>query len=141
MEKTDELFRQLYQTTRVISKGLNQMLQKHGIYSSEWTIITTIKDKGEMPQAVLANYLNIEPAAISKSLINLERKGFIWRREGTDKREKTVFLTEASLQLYPQWEEVARWHRQQLLIGLSEEKLNETYELLQAIFTNAQHVK
>ena len=106
MKTTDNVIRQLYQTTRIISARLNQILEPYGIHNSEWTIIAAIKQKDAMSQVALANYLNIEPPAISKSLVNLERKGLIERKEGTDKREKTVSLSEAALRQYPQWEKV-----------------------------------
>lgn len=138
MQTTDKLIRQFYQTTRAISAGLNQILEPYGIYSSEWTIIAAIKEQGAMSQAILANYLNIEPPAISKSLVNLERKGLIQRKEGTDKREKTVFLSEEALRQYSQWEKIVGQHRNQILTGLTDENLSELYAVLKTIFINAQ---
>jgi len=137
MEITGKIIHQLYQTTRIISTRLNQRLEPCGIYSSEWTIITTIKEQGAMSQSSLANYLNIEPPAISKSLANLERKGIIKRREGSDKREKTVFLTDETLRQYHHWEDIVRRHRQQILAGLSKEELDQLYGSLQKICANA----
>ena len=92
IELSDRVIHQLYQTTRAMTKSLNQLLEAYGLFSSEWTVINSIKLHGEMTQSALADYLNIEPAAISKSLSKLEKKGFIERRTGEDKREKYVFL-------------------------------------------------
>jgi len=141
MKTTDNIIRQLYQTTRIISASLNQILEPYGIYHSEWTIIMAIKEKDVMSQIALANYLNIEPPAISKSLVNLERKGLIQRKEGTDKREKTVFLSEEALRQYPQWEKIVGHHRKQILIGLTDERLSELYITLKSVFINAQKIK
>ena len=52
-----------------------------------WSIILLLKDNGVMTQVGLANYLNIEPPAITNSLNKLEKKGFIERKPGVDKRE------------------------------------------------------
>ncbi|QDR83153.1 MarR family winged helix-turn-helix transcriptional regulator [Sporomusa termitida] len=141
MEITEKIIHQLYQTTRIISTGLNQQLEPCGIYSSEWAIITTVKTKGAMSQTALAKYLNIEPPAISKSLANLERKGLIERREGCNKREKTVMLTALALGRYTHWQAIVRQQRQQLLAGLSEERLNSCYGILKDICNNAQPSK
>ena len=138
MKTTDDIIRQLYQTTRIISAKLNQILEPYGIHNSEWTIIVAIKEKDVMSQVALANYLNIEPPAISKTLVNLERKGLIRRKEGIDKREKTVFLSEEALRQYPLWEEIVGCHRKRILLGLSDEKLNELYITLHTVFLNAQ---
>ncbi|MBP2643044.1 MAG: transcriptional regulator, MarR family [Firmicutes bacterium] len=138
MEATDRLMHQLYQTTRAISKSLNRMLEVYGLFSSEWTIVKIIKEKGSMSQASLANYLNIEPAAISKSLLKLEQKGIIERKVGYDKREKSVALTERAVQQYPLWREVVDRHREQMLGEITSEKQKELFLLLKTLFLNAQ---
>ena len=79
---------QLYQTTRAMSKSVNRALYSTNIYGSEWTILKTIHDQGTMTQTALANYLNIEPAAISKTIRQLMKKNLIMRQSGEDKREK-----------------------------------------------------
>lgn len=103
MRDVDRLIHQLYQTTRIMSKVVNRALESTNIYSSEWTIIRTIYNRGTMTQSTLASYLNIEPAAISKSLRQLEGKELISRRPGSDKREKYIYLTEHTLEHYEEW--------------------------------------
>lgn len=98
------------------------MLEAYGLFSSEWTIINSIKRHGEMTQSALADYLNIEPAAISKSLGKLEKKGLIERRTGEDKREKYVFLSQTALRQYSEWSRVIAKHREQTLAALQEEE-------------------
>jgi MarR family transcriptional regulator for hemolysin len=137
----NQLIHLLYQTTRAISQGLNQILVVHGLYSSEWSIIVAIKEIGPISQIALANYLNIEPAAISKSLVRLEEKEFVERKTGNDKREKKVFLTDKALSQYPIWEKVIDKQRQFILADLSKEKQNELYVMLQSIYLNSQKYK
>jgi len=138
---TNKLIHSLYQTTRAISQGINQILVAYGLYSSEWSLIVAIKEIGPISQVALANYLNIEPAAISKSLVRLEEKEFIERNTGNDKREKKVFLTDKALSQYPIWEKVIAKHRQSILADLSAEKQNELYVMLQSIYSNSQKYK
>ncbi|MBP2663931.1 MAG: slyA 5 [Firmicutes bacterium] len=136
-----KLIHLLYQTTRAISQGLNQMLVPYELYSSEWSIIMAIKELGPISQIALANYLNIEPGAISKSVVRLEQKEFVERKTGNDKREKKVFLTAKALSQYPIWEKVIDNQRQAILADLSEEKQNELYIMLQSIYSNSQKHK
>ena len=138
---TDKLIHLLYQTTRAISQGVNQMLVDYGLHSSEWSIIVTVKEIGPISQIALANYLNVEPAAISKSVVRLEEKKFVERKSGKDKREKKVFLTDKALSQYSIWEKVIDKHRQFILADLSEEKQNELYIMLQSIYSNSQKYK
>lgn len=137
MEKSELLLHQLFQTVRIISKGLNKCLEPYGLYSSEWSIITTLKKTGPISQGVLANYLNIEPPAVSRSLVALEQKSLIIKTPGADKRKKNISLSPKALQQYPKWLEVAGNHRKTLLAHLDEEKQTELNMLLEIIFKNA----
>ncbi|WP_196600341.1 MarR family winged helix-turn-helix transcriptional regulator [Pectinatus frisingensis] len=141
MEKTDAVIRQLYQTTRIITKEMNRLLEQYELHSAEWTVIASIKENGIVSQVILAEHLNIEPSAISKSLNALEKKGFIQREEGSDKREKMVSLTSKALSLYPSWEKIVKQHREQLLQNISIEKLDDLFSTLKTIFFNAQNIK
>lgn len=137
MKTSEVLLHQLFQTVRIISKGVNKNLESHGIYSSEWSIITTLMEKGSMTQGALASYLNIEPPAVSKSLVKLEKKGLIRRIPGEDKREKNVELTREAVAQYQVWEERVGHHRDAILTDLSEEQREELSRLLKTIFQNA----
>lgn len=141
MEKTDAVIRQLYQTTRIITKEMNRLLEQYGLHSAEWTVIASIKENGVVSQVILAEHLNIEPSAISKSLNALEKKGFIQREEGSDKREKMVSLTSKALSLYPSWDKIVKQHREQLLQNIPAEKLDDLFSTLKTIFSNAQNIK
>ena len=138
MDESETLLHQLFQTARIISKGLNKSLEPYGLYSSEWSIITTLMERGPMTQGALASYLSIEPPAVSRSLAKLENKGLITRNSGTDKREKNVFLSDEALIQYPQWLEISGQHRHAVLANLTDEKLTELTILLKTIFQSAQ---
>lgn len=138
MDTAENLLHQLFQTVRIISKGLNYCLEPYGLYSSEWSIITTLKQTGPITQGTLASYLNIEPPAVSRSLVKLEKKGFITRTPGMDKREKNVCLSAAALQQYPKWLEISGLHRQVILEALAEDDRNELTRLLKTIHQSAQ---
>ena len=141
MEKTDAVIRQLYQTTRIITKEMNRLLEQYELHSAEWTVIASIKENGVVSQVILAEHLNIEPSAISKSLNALEKKGFVQREEGSDKREKMVSLTTKALSLYPSWDKIVKQHREQLLQGISAEELDNLFSTMKTIFFNAQNIK
>jgi len=138
MTKQEKLLHQLFQTVRMISKGLNAILEPYGLYSSEWAIITTLKKSGPLTQGSLSNYLSIEPPAVSRSLVKLEKKGFITRISGSDKREKRVSLSEEALTQYPQWLEVSRQHRHAVLADLPAETQAELELWLKSIYQSAQ---
>ena len=118
MNDSDRLLHNLHQTTRVIARGINRVLEPWGLSSSEWSLIRALKLHGPQTQRSLAAFLHIEPPAITKSLARLEQRGLIDRSEGMDRRTKTTSLSERALQLYPHWEQRIREHRSSLLAGL-----------------------
>ena len=139
MDKDEILMHQLFQTVRAITKGVNAVFAKQGLFSSEWSIITTLKQTGALTQSDLAAYLNIEAPAISRSLGVLEKKGFITRLAGRDRREKQVFLSERANGLYANWLEASSRHRKTVLAGLDEEARVALSAALAMLFANAQN--
>ncbi len=137
MNNSDILLHTLLQTTRVIAKGVNQLLEPWGLFSSEWSIIRALKLNGPQTQRALAAFLHIEPPAVTRSLARLEQKGLIDRNEGMDRRTKKVSLSERAVLLYPEWEKLVGKHRSALLDDLSGDRQDDLRNLLANIRENA----
>jgi Transcriptional regulators len=141
MEINGLIMHQFFQLTRNISRSLNSAFSPYNLHFSEWGVILTLMEKGAMTQRELASYLHIEPSAVSRTLGRLQNKGYIKRKEGVDRRERQVLLTELAKRQYQVWEGIAGQHRQNLLVELSEEKKNELYMVLKSISEIAQQCK
>ena len=137
LEQASKLVHQLYQTTRSMSKSINRALDSTNIYGSEWIILKTIRTQGTMTQTVLANYLNIEPAAISKTLRQLEKKHLITRQSGTDKREKYIYLTPLALEQYDTWHQIIKQNSKRVFEAVNE---NEQATLMKLLGKIRQHI-
>ncbi len=139
MTHQELLLHQLFQTVRAVTKGVNWTFENYNLHSSEWAIITTLKQAGTLTQGDLANYLNIEPPAVSRTLGVLINKGLIHRITGDDKREKLVSLSRKALALYPILLDISQKHRQSMFAGLSAKQQLDLENSLKTIFDNAQH--
>ena len=137
LEQASKLVHQLYQTTRAMSKSINRALDSTNIYGSEWIILKTIRTQGTMTQTVLANCLNIEPAAISKTLRQLEKKHLITRQSGTDKREKYIYLTPLALEQYDTWHQIIKQNSKRVFEAVNESDQATLMKLLGKI---RQHI-
>ena len=73
----DALIRQLHVTVRAFTKGVNEVMKPLGLYSSEWTVLNFVTKHDSFPQSDIAAALEIEGAAISKTLSKMEQKGLI----------------------------------------------------------------
>lgn len=141
MEFSGLIMHQFFQLTRTISQTLNELLSPYNLHFSEWGVILTLMEKGAMTQGQLANYLKVEPSAISRTLVRLKKKGYIEKKIGADHRERQVALTEFAQKQYQQWENIARQHREGLLIDFSEEEKKSIYNILEMIIQRASQHK
>lgn len=69
----------------------------------------------------------------------MEKKGYIDRKEGIDKREKIVFLTPLALEKYPTWQNLVAKHREALLANTTQKEQQQLYDLLIKIYKNAEN--
>lgn len=135
-ELDDLLIHQLYQTIRAFSKTLNNEIYTADVYSSEWSVLKMVKEHDMMSQLELANMLNVEPAAISKTIKKMEEKNLVERRRLQGKREKYIFLTEHALEIYDLLEKKVSQHRMKALNGLSRDERYTLFELARRIYHN-----
>ena len=127
------LIHELFQRSRLLSKELNQALKEHGLFAAQWTVIYSVYQHGEMTLTQIWKYLNVEAPTITRTVNRLEEMGWLVTREGKDRREKNVSLTEnAILQLSDIKKTIIRFEEQSLK-GLSEEEEKLLMELLKKI--------
>lgn len=129
----DALIRQLHVTIRAFTKGVNEVMKPLGLYSSEWTVLNFVAKHDSFPQSDIAAALEIEGAAISKTLSKMEQKGLIVRTSSQDKREKRISLTEKGRELYPLAAQAAGSHRSAVLAGLSRDDRQQMLSFIQSM--------
>ena len=132
----DQLIHQLYQTIRAFSKTLNNEIFMNGVYSSEWSVLKMVREHEAISQLELANALNVEPAAISKTLTKMEKKNLVERQRLPGKREKYISLTTYAQKLYLEIEPKVAKHRTLALNDLSKEERQTMLKLAQRIYKN-----
>ena len=129
----DALIRQLHVTVRAFTKGVNEVMKPLGLYSSEWAVLNFVANHDSFPQSDIAAALEIEGAAISKTLSKMEQKGLIVRTSSQDKREKRISLTEKGRELYPLAAQAAGSHRSAVLAGLSRDDRRQMLSFIQSM--------
>ena len=135
----DELIHQIYVTTRLFSKTLNNDIYKSGIYSSEWSVLNAVKRHNGIAQLDLIADIEAAPAAISKTLAKLEQKGIITRSSLENRRGKFITLTEKGLALFAELEQKVIAHRRMALANIPAEKKEIILKLMQQISQNLEN--
>lgn len=139
LQKDDALIHQIYVTMRLFTKNLNDVISPYDVYSSEWTIINYLHHHEAISQADLAAALQIEPAAVSKTIGKMEKKGLITRSSAKDKREKHISMTPKCRELFPQLAATLARHRQQSLTGISEKSRQDMLQMMKTMFDNLKN--
>lgn len=129
----DALIHHMYLVMRAFTKGVNDAMKPLGLYSSEWTVLNFVAKHDSFPQSDIAAALEIEGAAISKTLSKMEQKGLIVRTSSQDKREKRISLTEKGRELYPLAAQAAGSHRSAVLAGLSPDDRRQMLSFIQSM--------
>ncbi|MFC4404826.1 MarR family winged helix-turn-helix transcriptional regulator [Gracilibacillus xinjiangensis] len=118
------------QKQRLLMKELNDCLKPFDLYSSQWTILYILYEKGKMTQTEIWQYLKVEAPTTTRTLVRMEKSGWITRGIGKDKRERVVELTESAMQTFPQVLSAVKVTEKQFLENLSEDELSIFEELL-----------
>jgi len=130
VDNTNKLFHLLYQKTRHMTKEINEYLQKHDLYSSQWSILYCLKTNGPMTQSDIWRYLNVEAPTVTRTLVKLEEGGWISRTSGNDKRERLVSLTEKALKSFPAVEEDVKNFEREMTLRLTDQEQDQLFTLL-----------
>jgi MarR family transcriptional regulator, transcriptional regulator for hemolysin len=115
MQDLHVLFHGIHQLARELTKELNEGLEPFSLYSSQWTVIYVLKQKGSLTQKEISDYLSIEKPPMTRTIQKLVANGYVIQIPGADKRTKKIELTEKALEMYPVWEEAVLKVNQRLV--------------------------
>lgn len=127
------LFHEIHQKSRLSVKEVNDALKEFGLYSSQWSILFCLKQFGPMTQKGIWQYLNVEAPTVARTVQRLEETGWVMRKEGEDKRERIVHLSERAEGKVKEIERRIVGVEEKLLTSLSEDEQRQLMELLQKI--------
>ncbi|MDT8860120.1 MarR family transcriptional regulator [Alkalihalobacillus sp. MEB130] len=130
---TSVLLHTLNQKARLSSKELNEHLQEFGLYSSQWVILYILHQKGTMTQTDIWQYLKVEAPTITRTLVRMESNGWIHRRQGKDKRERLIELTDMAHDKLPLVNERLKQFEQSYVSQLSEQEQQQLLSLLKKL--------
>ena len=100
---------------------LDEKMRPHGLTQARWVVMVHLRRGGNgFKQKDLADFVGIEGPTLVHILDNLEKQGFIERRQDkSDRRGKTVHLTEEGWRILELLDEVVAEVRRENLAGIS----------------------
>ncbi|MCH2235351.1 MAG: MarR family transcriptional regulator [Crocinitomicaceae bacterium] len=116
-----------------ISRYYNQIAAKYDM-SFSWGFIMLNIEKEGTPSTSLGPKMGMEPTSLSRTLKNMEDKGYIERRmDPDDKRKSIVFLTDEGVELRKKARDVVIEFNQKLYSALPKTKVDAFFDIMQRI--------
>ena len=120
---------------RVAQRYAGIRLKGTNIGTSEYECLHYIRKNNGMSQEKLRSFLNVDKAAVTRMVANLEKKGYLYRlQDENDKRSKRLFTTDKAVDIKNMTSSVESFFYEWLLEDIDEEEkvvflkvLNELY--------------
>ena len=127
----------LYDVARLYRRDFHRHTRAHGTTRAQWQVLATLARNEGIRQINLADLLDIEPITLVRLLDRLEETGLVERRaDPTDRRARTLHLTDAAAPVIAQIRDVGLQCRAVGLTGLSKDEQGQLLALLQRIRMN-----
>jgi MarR family transcriptional regulator for hemolysin len=113
----------IHDAQRLLRKRFEMRGAEYGLSAAQWRLLVrVVKDEG-VPQARLAEILEIEPISVSRLLDRMEAGGWITRQQdASDRRVRMIFPTDKSRSAFVAIKSVAGEVYQEALSGLTGEQ-------------------
>lgn len=93
--------RELTKISRTVKRYATRVIRTYGIGYSEYECLHFIRHHPGTSQEDLRDWMMVDKAAVSRMVINLEKKGYIVRRiNENDRRTKSLFVTEKDADIH-----------------------------------------
>lgn len=127
----------LHDAARLLRKRFEARGAAFGLSSAQWRLLVCVVKQEGVPQARLAEVLEIEPISVSRLVDRMEEAGWIERRhDAADRRVRTIHPTEKARSVFAEVKALAGDLYDEALAGMSPELRRATIEGLRAIVEN-----
>lgn len=107
-----------------------------GIGQGQPKVLVFVADRGPVSQREIADFFEVDPAAVSRALDALERAGLVACAPGRDRRSKAVTATEQGRVTAEAWELVCDAEREVMLRGFSPSERRDFMDYLARVRAN-----
>ncbi|WP_306643535.1 MarR family winged helix-turn-helix transcriptional regulator [Sanyastnella coralliicola] len=130
---------QIERTTKLSKVYSQRIFDQEGvdITIEQWILLKIIHENQPLSQKQIAEKSLRDPAAITRTVDILEKKGLVTRQRSTvDRRQHDMYLTQNGKQFITDHFPLVQGMRDQSMKGLSNEELKTLQELLRKVQSN-----
>ena len=127
------LYRAFHAQRAYLRSGLGDI----GLGAGQPKLLSYLAEKGPCSQREMADYFEVDPAAVSRMLESLERGGFIRRqRDENSRRRGLVEITDAGQVALAAWRERCRQLEERMLADFTPEERTQFADFLSRAYRN-----
>lgn len=127
----------MHDATRLIRREFERLAADHGLTSAQWRLLVHLLRNGPLPQARLAELLEIEPISVSRMVDRMEDGAWVTRSpDPNDRRIRIVELTEKAQEILPQARIIADDLYARALSGFSQPETEAMFSSLRRLIAN-----
>ncbi len=136
MERTFHML--LYRAFHAQRNALRPHLGELGLGAGQPKVLGYLLRNGPSRQRQLAEYCEIDPAAISRMLDSMQKGGFVARQPGSagGRRCEEIVITQRGREAYETWQGFCREMEERMLSGFSQEERAQFADLLGRAYHN-----
>ena len=118
---TENLGFLMHHAGRLLRRRFEEKGAEYGLSAAQWRLLVHVVKAEGVPQARLAELLEIEPISVSRLVDRMEEAGWIERRQdASDRRVRMIFPTDKSREIYGEIKSVAGDVYNEGLAGLTD---------------------
>jgi len=100
----------LRRAARLVTQRFDQAFRELGLRATQLSVLVAVFNVPDIPVSRLALALGMERTSLTRNLKVLERKGLVYGKEGEDKRERRINITQDGVlvleKAFPLWRTV-----------------------------------
>lgn len=125
----------------LVHQGFEERLKKYGISVASWCVLVSVYDNSARSTSDLAQYIEIDKAAISRIIEKLAQKGLLIQTVGKDKRTGSISLTQKGLNLVPQLMGEAEDNERVFFSELTMDEQDSLKQIMQKILIKSSKIR
>ena len=126
----------LYRALHAQTNYLRPRMAKIGLGPGQPTLLGYLWVTGPCSQRTLAEYFELDPAAVSRMLASLSSSGFVRMAQGEDRRTRLAELTPAGRKALAAWDRCCDEESAVMLAGFSPDEVARLQDYLTRIHAN-----
>ncbi len=123
---------------RLTTRLYDEALRQHDIEVGQFTLLATLRHRPMTTQGQLAEALGMEPSSLTRNLAQLEKRGWVEKDCGADRRSRRLRITRDGRRQFTRALSSWRAAQQQVSVHLGGERMRQLAQVVEEATSELQ---